>query len=179
MHEQSKDCTEVWTHQQHYVPQIKEIALGGRHLADDDEADEDLKQLYMSLVGALAWLILTMPAVCVYVASLQRHTKAPTVGHVRNANRLLQWIRKNLTRLGVRYRRLQEPLRLIAVSDSAFKAQDYDGLVMRCCVIVLAEAAVDGDDSHKPWTTGTTVRLHLLDWYSRKHTRVVRSMFAA
>jgi len=79
----------------------------------------------------------------------------------------------------VRYRRLQEPLRLIALSDSAFKAQDYDGLVMRGCVIVLAEAAVDRDDSHKPWTTGITVRLHLLDWYSRKHTRVVRSTFAA
>ena len=91
---------------------------------------------------ALAWLILTMPAVCVYVASLQRHTQAPTVGHVRNANRLLLWIRKNLTRLGVRYQRLREPLRLIALSDSAFKAQDYDGLVMRGCVIVLVEAAL-------------------------------------
>ena len=128
-----------------------------------------------------------MPAVCVYVASLQRHTKAPTVGHVRNANRLLQWIRKNQSRLGVRYKRLQEPLRLIALSDSAFKAQDYDGLVMRGCVIMLAEAAVDGDASHgsacrvshTPWSTGMTIRLHLLDWYSRKHTRVVRSTFAA
>ena len=127
----------------------------------------------------MAWLILTMPAVCVYVAFLQRHTKAQTLGHVRSAKRILLWIRKNLKRLGVRYQRLQEPLRLIALSDSAFKAQDYDGLVVRGCVIVLAEAAVDKDDSHKPWTTGTTVRLHLLDWYSRKHTRVVRSTFAA
>ena len=44
---------------------------------------------------------------------------------------------------------------------------------------MLAEAAVDGDASHKPWSTGMTIRLHLLDWYSRKHTRVVRSAFAA
>ena len=90
-----------------------------------------------------------MPAVCVYVAFLQRHTKAPNLGHVRSANRLLLWIRKNLTRLGVRYRRLQEPLRLIALSDSAFKAQDYDGLVMRGCVIMLAEAVTDEDYPHR------------------------------
>ena len=96
MHEQSQDCSEVWTHQQHYVPQIKEIAIGDRHLADDDEADEDLKQIYMSLVGALEWLIPTLPAVCVYVAVLQRQTKSPTIGHVRSANWLLKWIRKNL-----------------------------------------------------------------------------------
>jgi hypothetical protein len=147
MHEQSKDCTGVWTHQQHYVPQIKEIAIGDRHLADDVEADDDMRQLYMSLVGALAWLILTMPAVCVYVAFLQRHTKAPTVGHVRSANRLFLWVRKNLKRLGVRYQRLQEPFRLVALSDSAFKAQDYDGLVLRGCVIMLSEAAAE----RAPW----------------------------
>ena len=187
MHEQSKGCATVWTHQQHYVPQIKEITIGDKQLSDGDEADEDLKQLYMSLVGALAWLILTMPAVCVYVAYLQRHTKAPTIGHVKSANRLLQWIRKNLKRLGVRYQTLQEPLRLIALSDSAFKSQDFDGLVMRGCVIMLAEAVVEGGEphrsacrvAHKPWEIGMTVRLHLLDWYSRKHTRVVRSTFAA
>ena len=52
---------------------------------------------------------------------------------------------------------------------------------------MLAEAVVEEGEphgsacreSHKPWTIGMTVRLHLLDWYSRKHTRVVRSTFAA
>ena len=52
---------------------------------------------------------------------------------------------------------------------------------------MLAEAVTDEDystgkpvaQSHKPWATGMTVRVHLLDWYSRKHTRVVRSTFAA
>ena len=100
----------------------------------------------MSLVGALAWLILTMPAICIYVAYLQRHTKEPTVGHVRQANRLLLWIRKNLKRLGLRYRPLRGPLRLITLSDSAFKAMDTQGLVMRGCVILLAEAG-NGDGS--------------------------------
>ena len=55
----------------------------------------------MSLVGALAWLIITMPAICVYVAFLQRQSKAPTVGHIRMANRLLAWVVKNRERLAV------------------------------------------------------------------------------
>ena len=98
-----------------------------------------MSALYMSLVGAFAWLILTMPSICVYVAFLQRQTKAPLMGHVRKANRLLRWIRRNCARLGVWFRRINGPLRLVTISDSAFKAQDYQGLVMRGCIIVLAE----------------------------------------
>ena len=85
----------------------------------------------MSLVGALAWIVLTEPAICIYVSYLQRHTQAPTMKHVRDSNRLLRWIKKNLKQLGVRFNRLAEPLRLVALSESAFKAQEYNGLVMR------------------------------------------------
>ncbi len=44
----------------------------------------------MSLVGALAWLVLTMPIICIYVDYLQRQTKAPNLGHIRRANWLLR-----------------------------------------------------------------------------------------
>ena len=39
---------------------------------DEHPADDDMKQLHMSIVGAMAWLIMTMPAICIYVAFLQR-----------------------------------------------------------------------------------------------------------
>ena len=176
MHESNADNSAVWTHQQHYVPQIKEIPIAGNALQRDEEvADEDLRALFMSIVGALAWLVLTIPAICIYVSYLQRHTQAPTLKHVRDANRLLKWVRKNLKQLGIRFKRLKEPVRLVALSDSAFKAQDYEGLVMRGCVIFLAEAPA----GNQPWKTGTTVNLQLLDWYAKKHTRVVRSTYAA
>ena len=145
--------------------------------------------MFMSLVGALAWLVLTMPAICVYVAYLQRHTKAPTLGHVRRGNRLLRWIRRNKARLGVWFRKLQGPLRLITLSDSAFKAQDYQGLVMRGCIILLIEAEVSqsggtpsaGKSGGSPPAikTGQEVKCQVLDWYARKHSRVVRSTYAA
>ena len=90
MHEQDPTTFEIWTHQGHYVPQIKEIPCDLKALASDETlADEDMSAMFMSLVGALAWLVLTMPAICVYVAFLQRQLKAPTVGHIRMANRLL------------------------------------------------------------------------------------------
>ena len=60
---------------------------------DEQAADDDTKPLFMSLAGALAWLILTMPFICMSVALLQRQTQAPTIGHVRKANRLLRRIR--------------------------------------------------------------------------------------
>ena len=67
--------------------------IEGRSFAEDeDAADEDFRALYMSLVGALAWLILSMPVICSYVASLQRQTPKPTLDHVSQANQLLRWI---------------------------------------------------------------------------------------
>ena len=66
MHEQNPKTHEIWTHQQHYIPQIKEIPVDAKALVpDEQDCDEDLKQLFMSLVGALAWLTLTMPAICI------------------------------------------------------------------------------------------------------------------
>ena len=102
----------------------------------------------MSLAGALAWLMVTMPAICIYVAYLQRQCQSPTWGHVRKANRLLRWIRANKARFGTWFRRLRPPLRVVALSDSAFKAQGYRGLVMRGCVVLLSE--VGGDASSAP-----------------------------
>ena len=147
---------------------------------DEEPADEDLTQLFMSLVGALAWLILTMPSICIYVAYLQRQTKAPNLGHIRRANRLLRWIRRNIKRLGVYFRRLRTPLRVMTLSDSAFKAQDYQGLVMRGCIVLLAETSEPSSGTSVPaLVTGQEVRCQVLDWYSRKHSRVVRSTYAA
>ena len=183
------EAFEITAHQQHYVPHIGEIELDSIAFArDEDSADDDVRQLYMSLVGALAWLILSVPAICVYVAFLQRHGQAPTYGHARLANRLLAWIVKNRERLSLVYRRLKGPLRLITLSDSAFKAQDTQGLVMRGCVIMLAEAgtlsaeqsvASSTPRSEQIWQTRMDVNCHVLDWYSRKHSRVVRSTYAA
>ena len=80
---------------------------------------------------------------------------------------------------------------MVTLSDSAFKAQDYQGLVMRGCIIRLIEAGSSSggsppaDPSSKSGgsppalKTGQEVRCQVLDWYARKHSRVVRSTYAA
>ena len=66
----------------------------------------------------------------------------------------------------------------MTLSDSAFKAQDYQGLVMRGCIILLAEVG-PGTPQGVALAPDQTVRCQVLDWYSRKHSRVVRSTYAA
>ena len=181
IHEQDPQTFEVWTHQQHYLPQIKEIPADAKALVPDEEpADEDLGQLFMSLVGALAWLILTIPSIGIYVAYLQRQTKSPNMGHIRRANRLLRWLRRHSKRLGVWFRRLRAPIRVMTLSDSAFKAQDFQGLVMRGCIVLLVESTnALSDESSSTNGNGREVCCQVLDWYARKHSRVVRSTYAA
>ena len=59
----------------------------------------------------------------------------------------------------------------MVISDSAINAHEYEGLVMRGCVVLLAEA--------KPLDAGAEFRCHVIGWYSKKHDHVVRSTYAA
>ena len=69
--------------QPHHIPQSNDILVDKKALVPDEHpADDDMKQVYMSLVGAMAWLIMTMPSICIYVAYLQGQTQAPNLGHV-------------------------------------------------------------------------------------------------
>ena len=89
-------------------------------------------------------------------------------------------MRRILKRLGVFFRRLRTPLRVITLSVSAFKAQDYQGLVMRGCIVLLAEGGQPTSGAAAPaLVQGQGVKCQVLDWYSRKHSKVVRSTYAA
>ena len=51
---------------------------------------------------------------------------------------------------------------------------------MRGCIVLLAEAIEPSSGTSVPaLVTGQEVRCQVLDWYSRKHSRVVRSTYAA
>ena len=125
MHVQVPTTLEVGTLQHHHVPQIRQTPTGkAARAADDQPADAEAMALYMSLVGALAWLILPLPSICVYVALLQRQTEFPLLWHVRKANRLLRWNRKHRDRLGVWFHPLNGPLRLAASRSQAASAKE-------------------------------------------------------
>lgn len=115
---------------------------------------------------------LAMLSISVYVSALQRKSSKPTVRDVRDLNRLLKWIQSHVGELGIRYVHLEPPVRLVVVSDSAFRAQDHSGLAMRGCLIMLASACTNLP-MQEPW------KCVALDWYSRRHTHVVQSTYAA
>ncbi len=79
---------------------------------------------------------------------------------------MLKWL--NATKQGINFVKFHGSVKLVVVTDSAFKAQEFAGLAVRGCMIALAEV----DSSGKRPVNGKVV---LLDWYSRKHVHVVRS----
>ena len=168
LHEQDEVTFEVYTHQDHYVQQLKQIEPSLYACKSESDPCEDvLLQLYQSLLGALAWLLQTRIDICTYVGYLQRHAHAPTVLHLKKANKLLSWCKRVKT--GIRYTQLKEPLRIVTIADSAYSASDQDCLSIRGHLIALA-----GSDSE--WPGGN---IQVWDNLSKKRTVITRSSFAS
>eukprot|EP00959_Pyramimonas_sp_CCMP1952_P122107 2552557-Pyramimonas_sp.AAC.1 len=68
--------------------------------------------------------------ICIYVAALQRHGKAPKVGHLRKMDVQLKYLKENP--LVLTAQRLTPPVKLMSVRDAAFRREPDDaGLAMR------------------------------------------------
>lgn len=169
MHEQDEKDFSVYTHQNHYVSQLKPIEPQLYSLkSDTDVCESVLLTLYQSLLGALAWLLQTRADICTYVGYLQRNAHAPTIYHVKKANRLLSWCKRCKT--GIQYNRLTPPLRIVTIADSAYKGSESDCLSVRGFLIALAgtESGAHPGGSVQLW-----------DNLSKKHTVITRSSFSS
>ena len=155
-------------HQNHYIEQLRALSLDDTSaLPADQTAPEHLISPFISLVCAMSWVLTTMPVVAVYVGALQRHLRQPTVQHLRDANRVLRYLKTRKPAL--LYRRLKLPLKLLMVADSAFTALDDAGLAIRGYFILLCE------DRHGELGG----MIHIIDYTSRKQSHVCRATFAA
>ena len=61
----------------------------------EEAASEQVTALFLSLLMALAYALMTRVDLCVYVIALQRRTQAPTVGEVRRLNAIVRWAQKH------------------------------------------------------------------------------------
>ena len=138
-------------------------------LEPESLAPPPLIALYQSLLGGVAWMVLTRPDVAVYVQSLQRHAATPRIIDLKRLNVVVRFIKAKV--VDIWYPRLKGPVKLMAFSDAAFKTlpEESSGLALRgCCVLLVQDT---GSFAKGP--------CHLLEWICRRQRRVVRSTFSA
>ncbi len=169
MHEQDKQSKQVRLHQDHYVRQLRPMSLDEVAMVDDDDdASPAFKATFLSIVGGLAWCLLTCPAVAVYVSYLQRQMKEPKVKHLRDANRVVRWLQK--TPQGIVYVQLPLPVILMVATDSAYTAGEFEGLSLRGMMLMLVSTAGDANPGGQ---------CQLIDYFALRQPHVTRSTYAA
>ena len=171
-HEQSPGV--VFTHQYVYIDSITPILPELLHGKDDEEeCNQVVHDAYRSVLGAVAWTVLTRPDLAIYVQALQRQSHAPRIRHARKLNVLIRWMKKNPC--GLKSLEIKHPLKLTAFTDAAFKAQPEEstGLALRGLVAVLQEDIC----TDKPHSMNGIA--NLIDFTVRRQRRVVRSTFSA
>ena len=70
----------IWCHQTTYIKALQPLATTTLRGKDEDAVVEDeLAGRFASLLGGVAWTVLTRTEVAIYVQALQRHASVPRV----------------------------------------------------------------------------------------------------
>ena len=155
--------------QTHYINELREIPEDKLKLQDKQElADDEFKQYYMSLLGGLAWCVQTRIDVAIFIGALQRKLQNPSVEDILNLNRVLRYVKAKP--LAMNFKRMNNPWRLVAISDSGFKGEDQDHLAIRSGIIALVS---------KEFPKLGVNEIQIIEYVSKKQTRVCRSTYSA
>ena len=167
-HETSADGM-VTISQEHYIRELRLIPEEELKLQPKEQlVGPDYHKYYMSLLGGVAWTTQTRMDIIVYVSALQRKLQSPVVEDLLKLNRLVRYIKQNPLKLV--YHKITGPLKLMAITDSAYRGEDQDHLAVRSGLIVLisAKGPVVGNNP-----------IQILEYISKKQSRVCRSTFTA
>ena len=168
MHELQKDKS-YHLHQNHFAQRLKLVPVTDLPVQTPKQPlNEEQLSLYMSGLGSLAWLVQTRADVAIYIQALQRATKKATVSHMLRLNTVIRWCRRKAVHLAFAHLGTAE-LKVLIVSDAAFRREDNSGLAMRGALIAIAE--------NHPGNPGG--KANTVEYYSRKQRRIVRSTFGA
>lgn len=155
--------------QEGYIKELKPIAEAElKVMAATDLVNEQTRSLYMSLLGGLAWVVQTRPDIAVFISALQRRLAQPRAQDVLNLNRVLKYVK--LKTVVLTYKPVPKPWSLVAISDSAYKGEEQDCLAVRSGILALTNK----DGIHQGIN-----ELQLIEFVSKKQTRICRSTFAA
>ena len=144
---------------------------------NEESCTPELHQLYMSLLGAVAYLSHTRVDLTVFIVALQRRNHNPEVQHVRKLNKLLRWLQRRPKKLT--YKRMPNVQwggsHLRVISDAAFKKETDSGHCLRGALFVRAP----GNKQTYFAPEGKETVVHIIDYLSKAQRHVTRSTFAA
>ena len=165
----------MFTHQCVYIDSIAPIDTS-RLTGQDDEAlcGSKLHEAYRSVLSAVAWTVLTRAELAVYVQALQRRARAPRIIDCNRLDVVIRYMKRH--KCGLKSITLKHPLKLVAFTNAAFKAQPEDatGLALRGLAATLCEDQGAGEQPHSD-----NLKANLVDFNVRRQRRVVRSTFSA
>ena len=187
-HTQTPTTFEVELHQIAYLANLKVIAHSDLcSTPNDDLATPELVELFISLVGALAYTLLTRVDISVFVACLQRMSHKLRIIHVKRLNAVLRYCQRFPKRLV--YKQLPKGVvHLRCVCDAAFLKEQDSGHALRGAIYILCvktdtgssgSRSADGDPSSpQVYMQGSCIH-HIVDYVCRSEKHVTRSTFAA
>lgn len=141
----------VLIHHYVYIDSITPIDVGlffGK--GEGAECGPQLHEACRFVLGAVAWTVLTRIELAVYVQALQRRAHAHHIKDCKRLNIVIRYMHGH--KCGFKPVRLQHPLKLVAFTDAAFKAQREEpiGLALRGLAANLCEDRFGGARAKYP-----------------------------
>ncbi|CAE8594372.1 unnamed protein product [Polarella glacialis] len=146
------------------IPIQHESLIGA---SPEAELGPELTAKFWSLLGALAYALMTQHWLAVYVISLQRVTHKPLIIHVRRLNALIRVVQK--TPAHILFRAMNCQRQVEAHSDSGFSKEQEKGYGIRGANIMRKGVERCSGD----------VVYHLVESQCQSHKHVTRSTFSA
>ena len=152
-----------------YINALKPIdATVTRGKEPETRLDEQAESLFRSLLGAVAFALLTRVDIAVFVVALQRMAAKATVLHIKRLNVIVRYLQRNPKKLV--YVRLEIEVCLLGQGDSAFKKEEDTGHALKGGMFLLIE---------KKYRDGHSAKCHVLEFVSARERHVTRSTFGA
>ena len=142
-HIQCRRTFEITLDQEEYIKNLRPIIhsdLKGK--SKDTECSLELTQLFMSLLGAVAYALMTRIDIAVFVCALQRVTHKPHIIHVKRLNAVLRWMQANPKRIC--FKKMSNNTHLRCVGDAAFRKEENDGRSLRGALFLRADPVHSG-----------------------------------
>jgi hypothetical protein len=180
-HIQDPITKEITLDQIEYTQNMRPIAHPELKTAKNEAmCSAPLHQLFMSLLGAVAYLAHTRVDALVFISALQRHNSKPQIVHVKRLNKLLAWLQAHPKKLiyrrfggsGGKNPEAARRTHLRLVSDAAFKREGEEGHCLRGALFLRAPG-----QTGKEFVCSCIV--HILDYVCKGQRHVARSTFAA